>query len=549
MKKTIEYDGQEKALSLYWNVSQSLMEGTYQVSIFADGNMIGSRALVLNNWITQMIQRFLFIALACCAANVQAQQRLSLDSCRAMALRNNKTLSAARLQQDMAHYKVKAAKTKYLPHISALGGYELTSREISLLSDEQKGALSSAGTHATGALQSDITSALTGLAQQGAISPELANGLGNLFGQVGSKLGSVVDGVGQKVVDALRTDTRQMFAVSVMLTQPIYMGGGIIAANRMAKIGEEMAANNIEATTQATLHSIDQAYWMVVSVKHKKLLAESYLNVVKKLDDDVQKMIAEGVATRADGLKVAVKVNEAEMSLTQAENGLALSKMLLCQLCGLPVENDVQLEDENSNDLVETTATVEKTDNSVAMENRPELKLLDNALDLSRQSTKLVRAAFLPQVILTGGYMASNPNLFNGFERKLSGVWNVGVVVRVPLWNWMEGTYKVRASKIASSIVQLERDEISEKIELQVSQCKFKVKEANRRLTLARKNVENAEENLRCANVGFKEGVLQTTDVMAAQTAWLQAQSQKIDAEIDVRLSQVNLKKALGVLQ
>lgn len=494
-----------------------------------------------------MIQRFLFIALACCAANVQAQQRLSLDSCRAMALRNNKTLSASRLQLDMAHYKVKAAKTKYLPHVSALGGYELTSREISLLSDDQKASLSSAGTHATGALHSDLSSALSGLAQQGAISPELANGLGNLFGQVGSKLGSVVDGVGQKVVDALHTDTRQMYTISVMLTQPIYMGGGIIAANRMAKIGEEMAANNIEATTQSTLHSIDQAYWLVVSVHHKKQLAESYLEVVKKLDNDVQKMIAEGVATRADGLKVAVKVNEAEMSLTQAENGLALSKMLLCQLCGLPVENDVHLEDEESADLA--TANVENTDNSVAMENRPELKLLDNALDLSRQSTKLVRAAFLPQVILTGGYMASNPNLFNGFERKLSGVWNVGVVVRVPLWNWMEGTYKVRASKIASSIVQLERDEISEKIELQVSQCKFKVNEANRRLSLARKNVENAEENLRCANVGFKEGVLQTTDVMAAQTAWLQAQSQKIDAEIDVRLSQVNLKKALGVLQ
>lgn len=495
-----------------------------------------------------MIQRFLFIALACCAANVQAQQRLSLDSCRAMALRNNKTLSASRLQLDMAHYKVKAAKTKYLPHVSALGGYELTSREISLLSDDQKASLSSAGTHATGALHSDLSSALSGLAQQGAISPELANGLGNLFGQVGSKLGSVVDGVGQKVVDALHTDTRQIYTVSVMLTQPIYMGGGIIAANRMAKIGEEMAANNIEATTQSTLHSIDEAYWLVVSVHHKKQLAESYLEVVKKLDNDVQKMIAEGVATRADGLKVAVKVNEAEMSLTQAENGLALSKMLLCQLCGLPVENDVHLEDEDSADLV-ATANVENTDNSVAMENRPELKLLDNALDLSRQSTKLVRAAFLPQVILTGGYMASNPNLFNGFERKLSGVWNVGVVVRVPLWNWMEGTYKVRASKIASSIVQLERDEISEKIELQVSQCKFKVNEANRRLTLARKNVENAEENLRCANIGFKEGVLQTTDVMAAQTAWLQAQSQKIDAEIDVRLSQVNLKKALGVLQ
>ena len=155
----------------------------------------------------------------------------------------------------------------------------------------------------------------------------------------------------------------------------------------------------------------------------------------------------------------------------------------------------------------------------------------------------------MPQVLMTGGYLASNPNVYNGFERKLSGVWNVGVMVRVPLWNWMEGTYKVRASKIASAIVELEKDDIAEKIELQVSQSQFKVKEANRRLAMATKNVENADENLRCANLGFKEGVIQTTDVMAAQTAWLQAQSQKIDAEIDVKLSQVNLRKALGVLQ
>ena len=50
------------------------------------------------------------------------------------------------------------------------------------------------------------------------------------------------------------------------------------------------------------------------------------------------------------------------------------------------------------------------------------------------------------------------------------------------------------------------------------------------------------------ANIGFKEGVMETTDVMAAQTAWQQAQSLKIDAEIELKLAQVNLKKALGTL-
>lgn len=495
-----------------------------------------------------MKYKLLILALTTLATSAQAQQTLTLDSCRAMALRNNKTLSASRLQLDMARYNKKAAKTKYLPHISALGGYELTSREISLLSKDQKSALANAGTNTTGALHNDIAGALTSLAQQGILTPEQASNLGGMFGQVGSKIGEAVNHVGQNIVDAFRTDTRQMYALSVMLTQPIYMGGAIIAANRMADIGEEMAQNNIEASTQNTLHSIDQAYWTVVSVHHKKKLAESYLAVVKKLDDDVSKMIREGVATRADGLKVDVKVNEAEMSLTQAENGLALAKMLLCQLCGMDVDSNITLADENADNLVEQ-ADDAQADRAVAMENRPELKLLQNSADMSRQATKLVRAAYLPQVLLTGGYVATNPNVFNGFERKLSGMWNVGVMVRVPLWNWMEGTYKVRASRIATTIVELERDDIREKIDLQVSQSQFKVKEANRRLAMATKNVENAEENLRCANLGFKEGVIPTTDVMAAQTAWVQAQSQKIDAEVDVKMSQVNLKKALGVLQ
>ena len=495
-----------------------------------------------------MKYKLLILALTTLATSAQAQQTLTLDSCRAMALRNNKTLSASRLQLDMARYNKKAAKTKYLPHISALGGYELTSREISLLSKDQKSALANAGTNTTGALHNDIAGALTSLAQQGILTPEQASNLGGMFGQVGSKIGEAVNHVGQNIVDAFRTDTRQMYALSVMLTQPIYMGGAIIAANRMADIGEEMAQNNIEASTQNTLHSIDQAYWTVVSVHHKKKLAESYLAVVKKLDDDVSKMIHEGVATRADGLKVDVKVNKAEMSLTQAENGLALAKMLLCQLCGMDVDSDITLADENADNLVSQSDDTQ-ADRAVAMENRPELKLLQNSADMSRQATKLVRAAYLPQVLLTGGYVATNPNVFNGFERKLSGMWNVGVMVRVPLWNWMEGTYKVRASRIATTIVELERDDIREKIDLQVSQSQFKVKEANRRLAMATKNVENAEENLRCANLGFKEGVIPTTDVMAAQTAWVQAQSQKIDAEVDVKMSQVNLKKALGVLQ
>ena len=184
-----------------------------------------------------------------------------------------------------------------------------------------------------------------------------------------------------------------------------------------------------------------------------------------------------------------------------------------------------------------------------ALANRPELKLLQNAIDLSHQSTNLMKAGNLPQVALTGGYAISNPNVLNGFEKKFSGFWHVGVMLRVPIWNWGDVKYKVRASKGATAIANLELEEAREMIELQVSQNSFRVDEANKKLTMAKTNIERAEENLRTANLGFQEGVITPTTVMEAQTAWLQAQSQKIDAEIDVRLSQVELQKSLGVLE
>ena len=495
-----------------------------------------------------MKKNILLFLLMACGVPAVAQQVLSLDSCRALAMRNNKQLGITQYKQQAAHYAVKAAKTQYLPKLNVLGGYMFTSKEISLLNNEQKSTLNSIGTNLGGSLGSDISTTITKLTQDGVLTPQQAQNIGGVLNKMGTSVGDALNHVGQRVVKALDTDTRNMFMAQAVITQPLYMGGAITAANRMAAITEQMVNNDFNAKRQATLYDTDQAYWMVVSLRHKQRLATSFRDLVKQLSGDVNKMIAEGVATRADGLKVDVKVNEAEMTLTQVDNGLSLAKMYLCQLCGLPLDADIQLADEN-NEMLPIEQTADSVSVESALENRPELMMLQNAVDLSKQTTRLVRAAFLPQVLLSGGYSMTNPNLYNGFERKFAGVWNVGVVVRVPVWNWFEGEYKVKASKAATCIAQLELNEIREKVELQVKQSRFKTIEASRKLQMATINVDKANENLRCANLGFKEGVIPSTDVMEAQTAWLQAQSQKIDAEIDLKLSQVNLKKALGTLQ
>ncbi len=475
-----------------------------------------------------------------------------------MALRNNKQLSVSKVKEGIAVNLRKSARTKYLPHVSAVGSYEHTSKEVSILNDGQKTSLGSLGTTAVSAMEPGMTSLTENLGNLGAVMAQqglpteyfqqMSGELQQQMGQSTQQLEAGLNQEGQRIIDAFRTDTRNIWAGSILLTQPLFMGGAIIAANRIADINEQMMKHSTDAREQSTLYQTDQIYWQVVSLKHKQKLAQSYLDVVKKLDDDVHKMIEEGVATRSDGLTVDVKVNEAEMALMRVNDGVTLSKMLLCQTIGLPVNEQVTLADEDA----ENIATVSLTTNAevkYAHWFRPELRLLNDVIEMSRQTTNILKAGNLPQVALTGGYAVSNPNVLNGFEKKFGGFWHVGVLMRVPIWNWGDVKYKVRASKGATAIASLEYNEAREKIELQVSQMTYKVNEANKRLVLAQSSVRRADENLRMANVGFQEGVITPTTVMEAQTAWLQAQTQKIDAEIEVRLSQVELQKSLGLLR
>ncbi len=483
---------------------------------------------------------FGYILLIGSSLGANAQSVLSLDSCRALALANNKELRISAEKISAAHYEKKAAFTNFLPKISAMGTYMRTEKEISLLSDDQKTAIGHIGTTAQGSIQETFQQLIASNPAMGQLLEPLAPLIPGI--------GSALNGVGQGLVDALRTDTRNMYAGALTLTQPIFMGGKIVAYNKITKYAEQLAESQHATGMQDLILSTDKAYWQVISLVNKKELAESFLKLVQQLDSDVDKMIAEGVATKADGLSVKVKVNEAEMTLTQVENGLSLSKMVLCQLCGLPLESEITLEDENMKSLSLPTIEI-KSSVTAALANREELRSLDLASKIYDQKVNVTRAGFLPTVALTANYMVTNPSLVNGFERKFRGMWAVGAMVQIPIWNWGEGMYKVKAAKAEANIARYQLADVKEKVELQVSQASYKVNEAAKRLNMAEKNMEKADENLRYAKLGFMEGVIPTSNVLEAQTAWLSAQSDRIDAQIDVKLTEIYLRKAMGVLK
>lgn len=450
----------------------------------------------------------------------------SLDSLRARAVSNNKSLLMAGQKKVAAHYTRKSAATNYLPKVSATGAYMYTSRELSLLSDEQKQTLSNIG---------------TGLS---AMVPNLA------------PMSTQLNSVGQGLVDALHTDTRNAGVVAVMLTQPIYMGGKIRAYNKITQYAEQAAGTMYDKTLQDIIVDVDEAYWNLVALHSRKKLAEGYKALVDKLERDVEELVKEGMATKADLLSVKVKVNEAGVALIQVNNGIELSRMNLCRICGLDMNEPIEVEDNmegkaaTDEEYVNMNFAAATADNMVqqAESNRKELQALELQNKIYGEKIKLARAEYLPKLALMGGYLASNPSVFNSFERKMKGMWNVSVTLNVPILTWGDRSYKVKTAKAEACMHRYETEEAREKIELQVNQCRQKLQESMERYQTTIRSVDEAEENLRYANHGMKEGVITLSNVMEAQTAWLKAKSEWVNAKVDMRLADLYLKKAIGTI-
>ena len=481
-----------------------------------------------------------FFALAMMKGVMAQSIYLSLDSCLALAVRNNKDLAIARMKEDVATLNRKEAFTHYLPRVDATGAYVRTEKQLSLLSDEQKDALSNMGT----TMGEKAGPIIQNMAAQ---NPQFAS----LFQQLGglaSQLVPEINQLGQGLVDALHTDTRNTTAAAIMLTQPLYMGGKIVAYNNITRYAEQIAKAQSDQKMQDLVVQVETAYWQIVSLESKRELALGYKKLIDTLDYNVEQLIEGGLATKADGLSVKVKKNEADVTLIQINNGLALSRMLLCQLCGIDVNTEVHPTDDVMTMPLGSAALPAADCVGTAMESRPELRALSLLTKVNNEKVKVVRSDFLPKVALNAGYLWSNPSVYNSFERKFKGMWSVGVMVNVPLINWGEGCYKVRAAKTEARISELTLEDVREKIELQTTQCSQKLLEATNREETAQRSMAEAEENLRFANLGLSEGVIPVSNVLAAQTAWLSARSTVIAARIDRCLAELNLKRAMGVI-
>ena len=468
----------------------------------------------------RILSVLIFLSFVCIA---NAQLGVTLDSCRRMALRNNKQMGIEQLKIEQAGYQRKQAQAAYKPSIDFAGAYLYNGRKISLI-DVNDITPSQLFNPATGNF--DFV-----------IDPNLGIGL--------SLDGKVVNAATQKVKDALTFNTHNMFAAGVLVTQPIYMGGKIKAMNQITEYAEEIAKLLHDRKAEDVIYSVDQAYWLVVSLRAKEKLAESYLELVTNLDNDVKKMLEQGVATRATLLSVDVKVNEANVALTKVKNGLVLSRMALAQLCGEPLDEPMILADEDRTDLG-VGLHPSSVDMKQVYDRRNDYNALALGVKVYDEKAKVARSEMLPTVAAFGSVYTTNPSVYNGFKNRFDVSYSIGAMVKIPIWHWGGLSNKYKAALADAKIKHLEMEEAKEKIELQVTQANFKYQEAYKTYEMTRANLVKADENLRIAQLSFREGMSTSDEVLTAQTAWLQAHSEKIDAEIEVLMCDAYLSKVLG---
>ena len=472
-----------------------------------------------------MIKKIILMSIVALAfAGVAHSEEVSLDSCRAMAIENNKQLKIAKTKVRRSGYQRKEALAAYLPKLDAEASYVRNQKELALIETDAKLPTMSFNPETGGYVYNAVVGA------DG--KPLVANGV------------PVPSEVALLPKSALTYDIHNVFAGVVTLTQPIFMGGKIVAMNKIAQYAEEIAERQQSLTTDQVIYNVDVAYWFVVSLRAKERLAKSYVALLDTLDANINAMEREGFATKADVLAVAVKVNEAKVDLLKVENGLSLARMQLAQLCGLPVDTQLSLKDEN----VESAAfeiplwSMDYNLNDV-YSRRNDVQSLELLVKVNEQKAVAERSTMLPQLALVGAYSVTNPNSFNGFKNEFGGMFSVGAMLKIPIWHWGGNYNKYRASKSDVVISKLELEEAKDLVALQVRQAVFEMQEKLKLYHATKVNLVSAEENLRTAQIGFKEGVIAVDNVMKAQTAWLKANSEAIDAMINVKLCEANLVK------
>ncbi len=471
--------------------------------------------------------------------SANAQDVLTLENCREMALENNKGLQMAEMESEEARLQKESAKKHFFPQLSSEAGFMRRNKQYQLFGEDMflpvipfEGIDSESGNFDPSILR----------------DPDLAPEVIVINPVTGEP---VLDAEGNPVFNNYawlpreegKLGQKNNYQLGLTLKQPVYMGGKIRAGYRMSAAGERIALARHRLTEAEVLQRTDHLFWQVVNLQESLELTIKWGEMLDQLVYDLEQLHEEGIVTQNQLLEARVKRNEIQLKEMQAENGLHLSMMALAQHLGLPFEHSFKLDDSYVPES-STNALPELVES--AHRNRPEIHMLEEAGNVKVEEVRMARASMLPSVGLAAGYSYMNPNPYKGFQDEFGGDWQVGLSVKIPIYHFGEKRTRVARAQQKADRSRLELQEAREMVELEVSQSLYNLREARARLEMTESSLEQATENLRVNNDLLHQGRATTRDALEAQALWQQAHASHIEAKNQYRIAYTKLEKASG---
>lgn len=353
---------------------------------------------------------------------------------------------------------------------------------------------------------------------------------------------------------SMEMQMRGVYMAGISLTQPIFTGGKIITANKLAKIGKEAAEDQLEATRMDILADAEKSYWMYVAVLAKVDMVKVYMTQLDSIYSFTKSAYDLGMTTHLSVTRVESRLSELNYRLRQAQSGADICRMALCRIIGLAEDVDITPTEDLS-------SLYSPGYGFLGIESRPELNLIKKNIDAKKLDVKMVLADYLPTIGMQIGWnafgnmkMTSYTPLQDGtiypFTQSVDYRGFVGAVsVSIPLFHWGEGYRKVKKAKVEVDNALLSFEKNRKLMELQAHQTYNNYVEGYGLIESASKALEEAENNLQAISEQYQAGLMTLTDLLEAQSQWQTSFSNLIEAKTQYKINEVEYLRSVGQLK
>ncbi len=438
----------------------------------------------------------LSIILALVSTLISAQT-LSLDSCKTLAIQNNKHLREAYLKSEASAQVKKNAFTNYFPKVDA-GAVAMRSNKYLLE----------------------------------ASLPEMNLPVydGNPVNLPTATEFAYFPGMDISMLDYTN-------AAYIMAIQPLYMGGKIRNGNKLAGLGQEISEYTIHLTTDEVLAKTEAYYWSLVGLMEKKKTLNSYQKMLKELLSDVTVSYEAGIIQKSDVLKVKYKLSKVNGNELQIDNGITLLKMMLCQQMGIPFNENLQPENLKMELLPPSTVFMKPQE---ALVQRYEYQMLNTSVEAERLQRQMAIGENLPQLAV--GVQGLYLDIIE--DQNTYGI--AFATLSIPISGWWGGSHKIQEHKIKMNIAQNDRDEKSELMILQINKAYNDLNESFEQINVAQKSLEEANEYLNVVSNNYEAGIISTSDLLEAQTMQQQSHDELVNAKTNYKIKMAKYLESIA---